>query len=61
MADLFVNMPLPKCVEGATGIDLLHCYGKNECRDEIEAYIPKVYQWMLDNKGKYVLRDPRED
>jgi hypothetical protein len=60
IAQLFVNVPLPKCVD-ADYFDLIKPYDRDKGCTEIEAYIPKVYQWMLDNKGKYELKNPRDD
>jgi hypothetical protein len=60
MARLLANVPLPECIH-ADFFDLLTPYDRDKGCTEIEAYIPKVYQWMLDNKGKYELRNPRND
>jgi hypothetical protein len=52
-------VPLPKCVD-PEWIGIIHQYDDGGCK-EIEDYLPKVYQWMLDNKGKYELQDPKLD
>jgi hypothetical protein len=55
IARLFIGVPLPKCVD-PEWIGIIHQYDDGACK-AIEDYLPKVYQWMLDNKGKYELKN----
>jgi hypothetical protein len=64
----FKNVPLPECCYGTGEYgDFIHDpkdvyspYTTLKC-DEVENYLPIVYQWMLDNKGKYELKNPQND
>jgi hypothetical protein len=59
---MFKNVPLPKCCyihdeDGDFVITPKGAYTNWKCTD-VEKYLPIVYQWMLDNRGKYELKGP---